>query len=219
VRKTLTPAQRSLLATAVGTFEEQLGAEVAAQGYLLGRGVDEAAARTFRLGFVGADAPHGFRQFRGRLAIPYLTPAGPVDIRFRCIRCAGRCEGHPKYAGRAGVTPDLFNVAALHRESNVLAICEGEFDALTLDRLVPTVGVPGAQLWQPFHARLMEDYDRVLILADPDEAGDKLADRIRGQVEQAEVIRLPDGDDVNSVWVREGLAGLQRLILRDPFAM
>ena len=51
-----------------------------AMPYLLSRSISREAAEMFGLGCV----PHG-QEHAGRLAIPYYTPAGVVQIKLRCI--------------------------------------------------------------------------------------------------------------------------------------
>jgi hypothetical protein len=67
----------------------------------------------------------------GRLAIPYLSPAGPLGFKFRCIDPlhgdhkgdeAGRC---PKYIGDPGFHPPLYNAGSLLEDSDeFLAKCD-----------------------------------------------------------------------------------------------
>ncbi len=90
----LSKSQRELLAKATENYEGNLSE---ALPYLTGRGITEATARMFRLGFVG-NPEAGHEPYLGKLAIPYLTPSGVIDIRFRSLNN----DSGPKYLSRPG---------------------------------------------------------------------------------------------------------------------
>ena len=77
----LSKSQRELLARATENYEQNM-AEI--MPYLTSRGITEQTARMFRLGFV-KEPEIGHEPYVGKLAIPYLTPSGPIDIRFRSL--------------------------------------------------------------------------------------------------------------------------------------
>lgn len=192
-----TASQRASLGQMTHRYAAQVGP---AMEYLRGRGFGEDAVAAFHLGAVVEPLP-GHEQYAGRLAIPYLTQAGVVDLRFRALTDAG-----PKYMSREGSTAHLYNVGALWRDSRTLAVCEGELDAITMDFLVgvPAVGVPGATQWKDRWARLMADYDRVLVMCDGDDAGHAFGRAVTKQVDEAVAIHLPEGHDVNSLYLQGG---------------
>jgi len=176
--------------------------EVAAK-YLLGRGITEATATRFQLGFVGRpDAQN--RKYVGRLAIPYLTVSGVSDIRFRCISdhdC--KAVSCPKYMSRVGATSKMFNTKALVGEVDTLLICEGEFDAMMAWQVtgLPAVGVPGVSTWASAKhwPRMVKGFDRVVVLCDGDDVGRGLGKQVVGDVSHAEVVSMPEGQDVSDV--------------------
>lgn len=181
-----------------------------ARMYLEGRGIDLAVAATYRLGYVAAPEV-GHEQYQGRLSIPYLTKAGVVNLKFRCIR-NHECKetGCPKYLGLSQGT-NLYNVSAFFRDSTVIAICEGEFDALILnEHVMPAVGVPGAQHWKPWYERCFSDYEKVFVYADGDEAGRDFARQVSSHLDGVTVIHMPHGTDVNQVFLDEGPNGLRK---------
>lgn len=201
----LTQGQRKSLDLATETYARQA---VPVAGYLLGRGIDAGIAHTFRLGCVAEPLP-GHEQFKTRLTIPYLTPSGPVDIRFRAVH-----GEQPKYLSRPGSHPNLFNVGALRRPEPYIAICEGEIDAITMDALVgvPAVGVPGASNWQRFWTKLFWDYDRVFVLCDGDDAGRQFGKTLARAIDSAVVIHLPAGQDVNALYMTQGADVLRKMM-------
>jgi DNA primase len=179
-----------------------------AADWLEDRGLTMADAAMFRLGVVDDPSPES-APYRGRLAIPYLTRAGVVDIRFRTLHSAG-----PKYLSHPGAKPHLFNVAALWRNTHQVAIAEGESDAMVMDLYggIPTVGVPGAQLWRKHFRHLFTDYDRVLVLGDGDDAGREFSRSIAASMDNAHPVPMPDGMDVCDLYRTAGVSALGRLV-------
>jgi len=62
-----------------------------------------------------------------RLAIPYITPSGVVDIRFRAMNGAD-----PKYMGMPGAKTSMFNAQVVLTASDYICVTEGEIDCITL---------------------------------------------------------------------------------------
>lgn len=164
------------------------------------RGIEEDTARMFRLGYV-EEPEIGHEPASGRLAIPYLTPKGVVSIRFRTL------DGEePKYWQPTGSPTHLYNVAALHVQSDVIAICEGELDALVLDALcdVPAVGIPGATNWKSHWRLIFDDYEQVFIVMDGDKAGRQAASKLKEHLPNGVIVDIGDGLDVNEAYLSEG---------------
>jgi 5S rRNA maturation endonuclease (ribonuclease M5) len=162
--------------------------------YLAGRGISRAVADSFLLG-VCDDI------YSGWLSIPYLRPDGVIWINYRNLTGSGS-----KY--KASGKKHLFNTEALDQAdaSGEVAICEGEIDAITATALcgVPCVGVPGATQWSgnPHWRELFSGYQRVWMLADPDEAGLSLAAAIMEDIPAARLVKLPG--DVNETFLSHG---------------
>jgi DNA primase len=171
-----------------------------AEGYLAKRGFSLEVATKIRFGVVVDPLP-GQEQFVNRLAIPYITPTGVVDLRFRAMG-----PEEPKYMGMAGTTTRLFNVNALQYAGSAIAVCEGEIDAVTLDRLcnIPAVGVPGANSWKPHYSRLLSDFEYVYVFADGDQPGSDFAKMLSKEFNNTIVIQMPEGQDVNSMYLTYG---------------
>lgn len=209
----LTPnaSQRAALERATTAYQATV-AEAA--DYLLKRGLNEEIAEEARLGFVSEPVEESHEKYLGRLVIPYLTVSGVVGNKYRCIEHEDcKAEGCAKYLCEEGFHPRLFGVTSLLERSRVVAIAEGEVDALSARYLagIPTVGAPGASSWQGFWSRLFGGYEEVIILADGDESGMKFARSIangNGQIpplDNARIVQMPDKEDVNSVIVAEGV--------------
>jgi len=175
--------------------------------YLQARGLDEQAALTHRLGYV--ETPMiGHEQYVGRLSIPYITPTCIADVRFRSVKD----DNGPKYLSRAGAEQHLYNVNAFNIDSEFIAVCEGEFDTIVTHSMVhvPAIGLAGANAWKPWYARAFLDYRKVFVLCDGDQPGRDLGKKIAQQIDVAVAIHMPDGMDVNEVYLNEGADGIRK---------
>lgn len=143
----------------------------------------------------------GHEAYAGRLAIPFITKSGVVDIRFRSLNPAVE----PKYMGLTGAETKMYNVLDVEQAGNFIAVCEGEIDTITLSRCVgiPAVGVTGANAWKPHYTRLLADFERVFIFADGDQPGRDFANSLTREL-PVTTIQLPDGQDVNSMFAEHG---------------
>lgn len=203
---TLTDAARKSLAEAVDRYHSQVDL---AGPYLSARGIGRVEANTFQLGFVTGDNPAD-ADYAGRLAIPYLTPAaGPIDIRYRAISP----DDQPKYLSRPGAESHPFNVKDLLVESDAIYVCEGELDAVISSSVgLPTIGIPGASAFKPHYRLLLQDYERVVVLCDGDEAGRQFGKAIAKEIDTAVPISLPDGMDVNDLYLAGGREAILRMV-------
>lgn len=176
-----------------------------AVSYLENRGIATTTAVSLRLGVCANPMP-GHDQYRNRLAIPYLTRNGVVQIKFRTMT-----DQDPKYLGLTGTRPHLYNVEALFDADSYIAITEGELDAAVLSSQVgvPAVGCPGVSVWQDHFPRLFAGYDVVYVFADGDEPGREFSQRVRSDLPQAVIIRCPDGMDVSNLYMTEGADALR----------
>lgn len=218
------PEQRSWLEQLVSLSQRDLAADTAAQAYLMKRGLTAQAAGQWRLGLV-TSPPVGAENQRGRLCIPYLTPAGVVNARFRCLRdhkCSetvlftdpktGKPVHCQKYKGLEGWETSLFNVLDLSKPGDAICVTEGELDAITLSMCgIAAVAVPGATNWKKHFGRCLDDFAKVFVLGDGDDAGKGLNKKLINDV-RAVPVRMPKGMDCNDIFLRDGAAGLRKLI-------
>ena len=191
----LSAEQRSSLEHLTAQAEERLD-EMGP--YLEGRGIDRDAAVAARLG-CGSD------EYEGMLSIPYLTPAGVVAIKYRRLGGDG-----PKYDGPAGQVARLYNVRAIVEGGDVIAICEGELDALVCHSYItPAVAAPGVS-WQDHWTRALADFERKLIVVDHDvkedgsSPGIKHGKSLLTKIPGAELVFPPPGMDLNEWYLAEG---------------
>lgn len=190
-------SQKELLEKATHKYAANISL---AQDYLASRGIPLEVARLAQLGVV-VEPEAGQEAFVGRLSIPYVTKSGVVDLRFRALNPAVE----PKYMGMTGAETKMYNVLDVERAGDYIGVCEGEIDTLTLSGLVgiPCVGVPGANSWKKHYTRLLADFERVFIFADGDQPGKEFASSLAREL-PVTIIQLPDGQDVNSMFVQDG---------------
>ena len=179
-----------------------------AEEYLAGRGISLEQATRARLGVV-LEPLTGHEAYINRLAIPYLTRSGVVDLRFRSMDLS-----EPKYMGLTGATTHLYNVGAFFKATSYISICEGEIDTITLDMAcnIPSVGVPGVNNWKKHYTRLLQDFDKVFLFADGDSAGTDFAKHLAKELGNLVVVQMPDGEDVNSMYRTNGVDFFQQKI-------
>ena len=195
---------RASLQEATLTYAAQVGV---AEGYLKARGIPLDIAMDFKLGVVVEPSLAAHKKYTGRLSIPFLTRAGVVAIRFRCMEYHNCKEvGHAKYLGMRNANVPLYNVEALFNRTDELFITEGELDALVCSSLVgsPAVGCPGSNGWKPHFTRCVGDFRSVVVVGDGDDAGRAMVKALEDELPNARGVVLPEGQDVNSFYLDYG---------------
>jgi DNA primase len=180
-----------------------------AADFLTARGIDPETAQKYRLGFVLEPFLETHEAYVGRLSIPYLSRAGVLAVRFR-----GLGEEDPKYLQPKGSTSWIYNVGALYSSPRVVAVCEGELDALTCHAYagIPAVGIAGVNAWKKPFARCFESPEKVLLVGDGDAAGQGMVDRLAELLPNAVPAVMPAGHDVNSFYAANGAEALRELL-------
>jgi DNA primase len=200
----LSKSQRELLERATENYAQNLEEILP---YLETRGITQPTATMFRLGFVKTPEV-GHEPYIGKLSIPYLTPSGTIDIRFRAL--SPDATG-PKYMSRPGATTHIFNINALGNADDTLVVCEGELDTVIATQAGFTaVGLPGANNWKPFYSRVLADWGKVILLCDGDNAGREMAKNLSRELDNVFPVFMPEGQDVNDVYLAEGADGLRK---------
>lgn len=209
----LSQSQRTSMQEAAERYAAAV--DQATVSYLVGRGLDRDAATGSLLGRVSDPLPEHER-FEGMLSIPYVTPAGVVGFKFRCIQdhdCkAVKCQ---RYDSPTGQKARLYGVESLLSGADTVAIVEGEFARIVMRYVVgiPTVGTPGTQ-WLEHWPRCFADFERVLVVADHDvhpngdSPGVKHAKKVVSTIHGAQLILPPPGLDPDE-WVAAG--GVERV--------
>lgn len=190
-------SQKELLGRATEKYAENI---YQAEDYLRQRGIPLEVARLARLGVV-VEPETGHEAFVGRLSIPYITKTGVVDLRFRSLNPAIE----PKYMGLTGAETKMYNVLDVEKAGDFIGVCEGELDTITMSACIgiPCIGVPGANSWKRHYTRLLADFERIFVFADGDQPGTEFARSLAREL-PVTIVQFPDGEDVNSVYVRYG---------------
>lgn len=202
--------QRKLLERATVKYHAELER---ARVYLGQRGITREMAQAARLGVVCSPEP-GHEHAVGRLAIPYWNRLGVIAIKFRCLQSHDcRAENCPKYMAPLGQLSYLYGVMDVESDAETIHITEGELDRLVLRWVLrePVVGVPGVQNWKdhyPFH---FKGFERVLVWADGDKAGQDFAGKVRREIQTAEIVPMPQGYDVGQVFSEMGAEAIKKL--------
>jgi DNA primase len=161
----------------------------------------------FRLGFV-KEPEIGHEPYAGKLSIPYLTPAGTIDIRFRAL---SQDTSGPKYMSRPGATTHIYNISALNNDAEFLVVCEGELDTVVATQAgFNAVGLPGANNWKSFYSRVLADWSKIILLCDGDNAGREMAKHLSRELDNVFPVFMPEGQDVNDIYLAEGTEGLHK---------
>lgn len=161
--------------------------------FLEARGLTEVTVRRFGL---------SYDQGRGAIAIPYRDGGGTL----RYTRCRYLPPSRTKYHTPAGTHSIPYNV--IDSRKDVVYVTEGEFDALILKQLhLDAIGIPGAHAFKPYWKWLLAGAERVVLVYDGDEEGRQGARRVAGMVdplvESCAVIDLPEGSDINSLYLED----------------
>ena len=119
----LSSSQRQFLLQATQRYASKIEL---AKDYLANRSLSVEEASIFHLGVVEEPLP-GHEPYKGRLAIPYITPSGVVDIRFRAM-----ATEEPKYLGLIGSKTTMFNTQACFVADKYICVTEGEFDCIIM---------------------------------------------------------------------------------------
>lgn len=167
--------------------------------WLARRGLYHSAVEKFRLGYDGE-----------RITIPYFDWYGRVtDVTRRSLN-----GGEPKYLRTA-------NVPFMVRQANAdrLILCEGEIDTITAHMAgFKAMGVPGAKAWEAYWAYLLRDCS-VIIAFDGDDEGRRATARVYQDLKslgvEVKAAQLPDGEDVNSLWLKGGRELLDQAFGKD----
>ena len=168
-----------------------LGPLDASHPYFRERGIHEATARFFGIGYFRGAPPFG-----RRIVMPLHDPHGHL------VGHIGRAvEEHiePRYLFQRGVRRNeiLFNLHRVKRtKSETVIVVEGIFDALAVYQLgfVNVVATLGCEVTENQRA-LLSGFRKLLVLFDDDDAGAEAAARLQNEFAHAAVrLQLPKAD-------------------------
>ena len=208
-------AQLNSLAKATARYAENVEALAS---FLVARGIGKEAAFAQHLGHVSDPMP-GHEKVAGFMSIPYVTPGGTVAMKFRCIADHNCKEvGCQRYDQPAGQKVHLFNAGVLATtKSDVVAVCEGELDAIlcTHELGIPAVGT-AAGTWLDHYPRCFADFEEVIVIADHDvkpdgsSPGIKHAKKVASTVSRSRIVTPPPGCDLGEWYLSAGAEVVKR---------
>lgn len=178
--------------------------------FLTARGITPEMVHQWKLGYVESGT------YRGRISIPYWTPAGYSAVVYRCLHLPGtpckELEHHDKYLATSGYRP-MFNVRALSVGADRVFVTEGELDAIVSTFCgFPCVATGGKGNWKEWWSYCFDGPREIVVLRDGDESGKEFAEHIKHQLRNVMVIDFPDGSDVSSYHLEHGPEGLSSFI-------
>lgn len=186
--------------------------------YLKNRGVTKSTAEYFRLGVVLDPLPESGHDFQiGRISIPYITPTGITQMRFRAVPydgIPGQPEPSPKMKSEAGAGTTIYNVTALNPLNQTIYICEGESDTWAAHQAgLPAIGIPGARNWRKVFAKALK-FRRLIVLADNDDHGEgiEFAHKVQEDTRGTRIVLMPKEYDVSSFVKDNGEQALRELV-------
>lgn len=158
---------------------------------------------------------------RPRIRHPFHT-WNPITGTWEPTAWQDRASGNsqPKWLTPKGVTLPPFGLRSLDTQPTptCVVVAEGPADAITATLAlrngppVAVIGVPGASSWQPGWARWLGDVP-VIVAADPDPAGRKLAGVVVNDLGRpAPLVLLTDGDLTDTAQ-RHGLDAVTALLM------
>ncbi|MDM7986188.1 MAG: DnaB-like helicase C-terminal domain-containing protein, partial [Smithella sp.] len=155
------------------------------------RGLNIKTVKAFKLG-LEIDATGGHW-----LTIPHFEKGKLINIKSRSLPPAEKTFKRVKDCRSV-----LFNVDYIDKNENIVYLCEGEIDALTLwDRGIKTVvaTTTGAGSFDPAWIDQLKDVKKIIIVYDPDEPGQKGAREVARRLgfDRCFNVVLPGGQDVN----------------------
>jgi DNA primase catalytic core len=223
--------EQRLLNQVVDYYREELKRSPEALAYAKARGIDHPEAiERFKLGFanrtLGLRLPEkhraagahvrarlqklgilrssGHEHFTGSLVIPILDEHGNVTEIYGRKITPGLRPGTPLHLYLPGAHRGVWNLEALQASKEII-LCEALIDALTfwcagLRNVTASYGVGG---FTDDHLAAFQRYgtERVLIAYDRDEAGDRAAGRLAGELAAEGIesyrVEFPKGMDAN----------------------
>lgn len=192
---------------------------VAAQGYILGRGVSPSQIERWGIGWTGRRWHRVLNPLAGRIVFSVR------DVSGRLISYTGRSYVGHERRYREATRAEGADLGAVFGEEHwprsrarrAVVVTEGAFDALAVERVMPGLavgGIFGSQLAPSCVSRLTT-FGAVLLATDPDAAGNKVAQELEQTLRRwVQVVRVPLPDELDASGKRHDCATLEPGALR-----
>jgi hypothetical protein len=136
--------------------------------------------------------------------IPYRDADGQeIAVRYRTA-LEKSDEGDERFRWRAGDKSCLYGLWRRERisEAGYVVLVEGESDAHTLwYHDIPAIGVPGVNNWKLEFAEHFEGIERIYVVIEPDQGGDKLRQKLAASSlrDRLHVVDLGEHEDASGL--------------------
>lgn len=172
--------------------------------FLKDRGIEGITAKHFKL-----------TNYNGAIAIPHIKNGKIIAVKLRMM------NGDRKYGNIAGGKPTLFGYDNLNLTGQIIVV-EGEFDAMILYQLnyenVVSIGSGANSLASLFEQTdyLFKQYNRIIVISDNDEAGDKMdagfQEHFENKVSLVDKSYYKDCNDINDLFIKHGESAINQLV-------
>ena len=187
-------------------WRDALLANDAQMAWLAGRGIDRKAVVMNWLGYSTNVEGLNLKKPEPMLTMPNFAPRATPDDPLTFCSVEARFLNHqkgrrwpPKYMTTG--TRHLWHLPQLYRDAGGMVILqESCFDAMLINRMMMrhiSTAIP-ANNFKEEHARKLSVFRRVYLIADPGEAGQEHAEKVKGLIRSTEVINL--GADLGDVY-------------------
>ena len=183
-----------------------MAGDMGALDYLRGRGFTDDTIQHFRLGVTRAGR-------NPRLIIPHFNQGQLGLLMYRSMPPEDKV-----FLREEGMGSILFNVDALHESDGTIIICEAQLDAMSVwqagHRNVVSVSTGAGTEFSNDYVDLLSGFKKIIMVYDGDQAGRDGAKTIRNRLgaDRVWIAECPDGEDANSLLMKEGAQRVNRLI-------
>lgn len=135
-----------------------------------------------------------------RIAIPYLDRDGQIiATRYRlALTKTEEVDDRFRWSTGAKLAPYGLWRLVTYEANTPIVLVEGESDCHTFwHHDIPALGIPGAQTWKSDWDHFLDDFPEILFVAEPDDGGRALVERMRkvSFADRIKVVKLGDYKD------------------------
>ena len=187
---------------------------ISAQKYLFKRGITQESIEKFNIGY--SEEPNNKNYGQGWISIPSYENNIVKLVKYRKL-LPDVTPKLPKYIRETGCKSILFNGDCIENYEE-LFVAEGELDAITLlqNGFKNTIGITvGAQTLDSEWYDKLSTKKKLYLVFDADDAGQNSAKSIWAErlgSYRCVNVRLPDGEDINSYFLKYTIKDFKKLV-------